>query len=68
VCSLPPPLSQTTKSAPRTAAKYPSVKTQIHAIDFSSSTADYAGLKTALDPLDVGVLSAYNRFAPNLLC
>ncbi|GAA6001632.1 hypothetical protein JCM10207_002240 [Rhodosporidiobolus poonsookiae] len=37
-------------------AKYPEIKTQVHAIDFSSSTADYASLKAALDPLDVGVL------------
>ncbi|GAA5916056.1 hypothetical protein JCM6882_008300 [Rhodosporidiobolus microsporus] len=37
-------------------AKFPNVKTQIHAIDFSSATADYAALKAALDPLDVGVL------------
>ncbi|BGP21783.1 hypothetical protein JCM10295v2_000658 [Rhodotorula toruloides] len=37
-------------------AKYPSVETQVHAIDFSSPSADYAALKAALDPLDVGVL------------
>ncbi|GAA5955849.1 hypothetical protein JCM8115_004342 [Rhodotorula mucilaginosa] len=37
-------------------AKYPNVKTQIHAIDFSAHDADYAQLKTVLDKLDVGVL------------
>jgi len=37
-------------------AKYPSAKTQVHAIDFSDPKADYAALKAALDPLDVGVL------------
>ncbi|GJN91729.1 hypothetical protein Rhopal_004752-T1 [Rhodotorula paludigena] len=38
------------------AAQYPSVQTKIHAIDFSSANADYAGLKQVLDSLDVGVL------------
>ncbi|GAA5845780.1 hypothetical protein JCM11251_007736 [Rhodosporidiobolus azoricus] len=37
-------------------AKYPNIKTAVHAIDFSSTTADYTALKAALDPLDVGVL------------
>ncbi|GAA5988846.1 hypothetical protein JCM11641_005040 [Rhodosporidiobolus odoratus] len=37
-------------------AKYPTVKTQVHSIDFASPSADYAALKAALDPLDVGVL------------
>ncbi|BGP53006.1 hypothetical protein JCM8202_004090 [Rhodotorula sphaerocarpa] len=37
-------------------AKYPQVKTQVHAIDFSAHDADYASLKGALDKLDVGVL------------
>ncbi|KAI5479880.1 beta-keto reductase [Pseudohyphozyma bogoriensis] len=39
------------------ATKYPAVKTQIHAIDFSAGTdEDYAALGAALEPLDVGVL------------
>ncbi|POY73854.1 hypothetical protein BMF94_3024 [Rhodotorula taiwanensis] len=37
-------------------AKYPQIKTQTHAIDFSAHDADYASLKQALDKLDVGVL------------
>ncbi|GAA5922260.1 ketoreductase [Sporobolomyces koalae] len=37
-------------------AKYPNVKTQIHSIDFSSSSADYAALGKELEKLDVGVL------------
>ncbi|BGP12875.1 hypothetical protein JCM10213_005170 [Rhodosporidiobolus nylandii] len=37
-------------------AKYPHIKTQLHSIDFSSPSADYAALKAALDPLDIGVL------------
>lgn len=39
------------------AAKYPDIKTQIHSIDFSSASADYAALGKELDQLDVGVLS-----------
>ncbi|GAA5876120.1 hypothetical protein JCM16303_007029 [Sporobolomyces ruberrimus] len=37
-------------------AKYPDIKTQIHSIDFSSASADYAALGKELDQLDVGVL------------
>lgn len=39
------------------AAKYPSTKTQVHAIDYSSaSSEDYARLGAELAPLDIGVL------------
>ncbi|GAA5859592.1 hypothetical protein JCM1840_006363 [Sporobolomyces johnsonii] len=37
-------------------AKYPNVKTQVHSIDFSSPSADYAALGKAMEPLDIGVL------------
>ncbi|GAA5952878.1 hypothetical protein JCM21900_004251 [Sporobolomyces salmonicolor] len=37
-------------------AKFPNVKTQVHSIDFSSPSADYAALGKAMEPLDIGVL------------
>lgn len=56
--ALPPSGGANQLRNARTAAKYPSAKTQVHAIDFSDPKADYAALKAALDPLDVGVLGA----------
>ena len=45
-------------------AKYPGIKTRIHAIDFAAaSSADYAALGAALAPLDIGVLSASRDLA-----
>lgn len=51
------------------AAKYPSTKTQVHAIDYSSaSSEDYARLGAELAPLDIGVLSAFSIFTLSLWC